>query len=315
MPGGSSAVPSDAPKTESPAPLLGAAGQAGSVDHQDGIKDKWHSATHSAPLTAEGVCRREQYCILVWIETARDKKPLEAHAWGEALLKDFFQAIIGIPYAIMIISLTECMLFAPGWSKDLGMSYEDSRAHCQQLNGIHPWVGSAIEVTTLQRTVKEGRYDVARAKQYTHERTKERLTKMHASPTPSPMESPQPRHSLRELTRGQGMAQQADWYFIQETLQNMNLQDAPLHPGTPTRESHPATPELGQYDSPDMDDPEEDLTSQADFNSEEEYTDAMAVLGDPCQPNIIAGGTVPCIERGHVLNKTFIEEAWHEAGS
>ena len=72
------------------------------------------------------------------------------------------------------------------------MSYEDSRVHCQQLNGIHPWVGSAMEVTALQRMVKEGQYDVARAKQYTHERTKERFAKKRASPTPSPMESPNP---------------------------------------------------------------------------------------------------------------------------
>ena len=72
------------------------------------------------------------------------------------------------------------------------MSYEDSKAYCQQLNGIHPWVGSAVEATKLQRTVKEGQYSVARAKQYTHERTKERLAKMHASPTPSRVESPQP---------------------------------------------------------------------------------------------------------------------------
>ena len=129
---------------------------------------------HSAPHTAEGVCQWEQYCILVRIETARDKKPLQAHAWGEALLKDFFQATIGVPYAIIIISPIECMLFAPGRSKELGMSYKDSRTHCQQLNGIHSSVGSAVEVTTLQRMVKEGRYDVATAKQYTHERTKER---------------------------------------------------------------------------------------------------------------------------------------------
>ena len=40
MPGESSAAPSDAPKMESPVPLLGVAGQAGSVDHQDGIKDE-----------------------------------------------------------------------------------------------------------------------------------------------------------------------------------------------------------------------------------------------------------------------------------
>ena len=82
MPGRSSTVPSHTSKMESPAPVLGVAGQAGSVDQQDRIKDEQHSTTHSAPLTAEGVCRWEQYCILVRIETARDKKPLQAHAWG-----------------------------------------------------------------------------------------------------------------------------------------------------------------------------------------------------------------------------------------
>ena len=37
----------------------------------------------------------------------------------------------------------------------------------------------------------------------------------------------------------------------------MNLQDVLPHPGTPMRESHPATPEAGQYNSPDVDNPEE----------------------------------------------------------
>ena len=59
----------------------------------------------------------------------------------------------------------------------------------------------------------------------------------------------------------------------------MNLQDGPPRPGTPMRESHPVTPEAGQYDSPHVDDPEEDLTSQADFNSRDEYTDARGHSG------------------------------------
>ena len=120
---------------------------------------------------------------ILYTSLNRDSEGQEAplgSCLGELLLKDFFQATIGIPYAIIIISPTECMLFAPGCSKDLGMSYENSKAHCQSLNSIHPWVGSAMEVTTLQRMVKDGRYDMARAKQYTHERTKERLAKMHA---------------------------------------------------------------------------------------------------------------------------------------
>ena len=56
MPGGSSAVPGDTSKMESPVPLLGVAGQAGSVHQQDGIKDERHSTMHSARHTIEGVC-------------------------------------------------------------------------------------------------------------------------------------------------------------------------------------------------------------------------------------------------------------------
>ena len=64
MPGRSSTVPGDTSKMESLVPLLGAVGQAGSMD-PDGIKDELNPAMHSAALTTEGACRREQYCILV----------------------------------------------------------------------------------------------------------------------------------------------------------------------------------------------------------------------------------------------------------
>ena len=81
MPGRSSAVPGDTSKMESPVPLLGAAGQAGSMD-PDGIKKELNPAIHSAALAPEGACQPEQYCLLVRIQTARDKKPLQAHVWG-----------------------------------------------------------------------------------------------------------------------------------------------------------------------------------------------------------------------------------------
>ena len=102
---------------------------------------------------------------------------------------------------------------------------------------------------------------------------------MRASPTPSPTESPQAQHTLPEPARGHGMTRRANRYFIQETLRNMNLQDGQPHPGTSLRESCPATPEAGQYDSPDMYDPEEDLTSQADSDSKDEYKDATGHSG------------------------------------
>ena len=82
----------------------------------------------------------------------------------------------------------------------------------------------------------------------------------------------------------------------------MNLQDAPLCPGTPMRESHAASPEAGQYDSPDVDDQEEDLTSQADFDSEEEYTDATGH----------SGRSLPA-ERNHRRNRAKCN--FHRGGS
>ena len=41
----------------------------------------------------------------------------------------------------------------------------------------------------------------------------------------------------------------------------------------------PCNSEAGQYDSPDVDDPEEDLTSQADLDSGDEFTDATGHSG------------------------------------
>ena len=103
---------------------------------------------------------------------------------------------------------------------------------------------------------------------------------MRASPTPSPMESPQPHRPLPEVARGWGMTCCADHYFIQETLRNMNLKDPPPCPGMPACQDRPVTPEAGQYNSPNLDDQEEeDLTSQANFDSEVEYTDATGCSG------------------------------------
>ena len=120
---------------------------------------------------------------------------------------------------------------------------------------------------------------MTRAKQFTHELTKERLAKMHALPASSPMKSPQPHHPLPELAWGQGITHYADHYFIQETLRNMELQDQPPRPGIPVHKGCDVTPETDQYDSPDPDNQEDDLTSQSDLNSEEEYTDATGHSG------------------------------------
>ena len=174
MPGGSSAMPGDTPKTEPPTSLLGAAGRAGSAapDVSSEVKGETPLTTHSAVSVAEGAHRREQYCVSVRVVTERDQKPLQAYAWNEGLLNDFFKATIGLSHSVIITSPTECVIFAPGRSNGLGMSFDDSIKYCHTLSGMHKWVGQAVQVTALQRTVKEGRYDISRAREFTHERAK-----------------------------------------------------------------------------------------------------------------------------------------------
>ena len=80
----------------------------------------------------------------------------------------------------------ECVIVTPGHLNGLGMNFDDSIKYCHTLSGIHMWVGITVQVTALQRTVKEGRYDINRAKEFTHERTKHRIAQLHAAtPTTS----------------------------------------------------------------------------------------------------------------------------------
>ena len=166
-------------------------GQAGSaaLDEASGLKEDSPLATHSAILISEGACWQEQYCVLVQIMTARDKTPPPSHTWVKALLNNFFRVTIDLPHMVIIISLTECLIFTPGCSKDLGMSFDNSLANCHTLTSVYQWVGSSVQVTALQKMVKEGQHDVAQAKEFTHEWTKERLAKpgcISCDATPEP---------------------------------------------------------------------------------------------------------------------------------
>ena len=286
MPGGSSATPGDTPKTEPPMSLLGAAGPAGSaaLDVSSEVKEETPLTTHSAISVAEGARRREQYCVSVRVITERDQKPLQAYAWNEGLLNDFFKATIGLPHSVIITSPTECVIFAPARSNGLGMSFDDSIKYCHTLSGMHKWVGQAVQVTALQQTVKEGQYDISRTREFTHERTKSRLAQLHAAvPTPatsSPVCSP--RHSqpsAMEPPCGCGMTRRADRQYVQETLRNMgNLAlDVPRTRDEPQRQI--STPEAGQYDSADQDPEEDDLAAELDFDSEESDTEAIGNFG------------------------------------
>ena len=214
----------------------------------------------------------------VRVVTERDQKPLQAYAWNEGLLNDFFQATIGLPHSVIITSPSECMIFAPGRSNGLGMSFDDSTKYCHILSGVHKWVGLAVQVTALQWTVKEGGHNISRAREFTHERTKSRLAQLHAAvpmpTTPSPVGSP--RHSqppAMESPRGRGMTRRADRHYVQEILRNKGN----VALDEPQRQI--SMPEAGQYDSADQDPEEDDLAAELDFDSEEYDTEASGNFG------------------------------------
>ena len=59
------------------------------------------------------------------------------------------------------------------------MSWDKSLHYAHQLMGIHPWTGYMIEVVTLQQTLKEAHHEMQMAREFTHERTKQRIAHLN----------------------------------------------------------------------------------------------------------------------------------------
>ena len=60
------------------------------------------------------------------------------------------------------------------------MSWDESLCYAHQLTGIHPWTGYMIEVVALQRTLKEAHHEMQVPREFTHERTKQRIAHLNA---------------------------------------------------------------------------------------------------------------------------------------
>ena len=56
------------------------------------------------------------------------------------------------------------------------MSWDESLQYAHQLMGVHPWTGYMIEVVAYQWTLKEAQHEMQVAREFTHERTKQRIT-------------------------------------------------------------------------------------------------------------------------------------------
>ena len=130
--------------------------------------------------------------------------------------------------------------------------------------GIHPWTGYMIEVTAHQQTLKEARHEMQVAREFTHERTKQRIAYLNAlamvpavrAQSATPQRSP----------RGRGMTRRANRFFVQQQLLEMNF-DEPTFTLRPTLlGAQPESPEREQFDSAqeDIEEEEGDATSALD---------------------------------------------------
>ena len=269
MPGGSSAMKEEPARSGPPLSLLGATGSTEGSACQDDQATDPNTGSQSvlpAPTTvAEGVRRQEKYSLLVHIFTARGRQSLEPHAWVEDLLKDFFQLILGINLSVILLSPTECLIFCGNLAQGQGMSWDESLHYAHQLMGVHPWTGYMIDDVAHQRTLKEARHKMQVAREFTHERTKQRITHLNAlamapaakAQSATPQGSP----------RGRGMTRRADRYFVQQQLGEMNLQE-PTFAQCPTLlGTQPESPKCKQFDST-QEDAEEDSGATSTLDAE-----------------------------------------------
>ena len=234
-------------KSGLPPSLLGATGTAGQDEKAtDPIMGSWTVSPATAPV-AEGARRWEKYSLLVRIFTAQDRRSLEPHAWVEDLLKDFFQSILGINLSVILLSPTECLIFCDNRTQGQGMSWDESLHYAHQLTGIHPWTGYMIEVVALQWTLKEARHEMQVAREFTHERTKQKITHLNALAM-VPAAKAQPATPQRS-PRGRGMTRRADRYFIQQQLGEMNLEESAFVQHPTLLGAQPESPEHEQFDS------------------------------------------------------------------
>ena len=277
MPGRSTTAKEEPTKTSYPPPLLGAVGSAeGCADkdnHIDGpVMEPPRVSPAPAPV-AEGARPRQKYSLLVCIFTAHNT------CLGRGPVKRLFQSILGINLSVILLSPTECLIFCGNCTQGQGMSWDESLHYAHQLTGIHPWTGYMIEVTAHQQTLKEARHEMQVAREFTHERTKQRIAHLNTLAM-APAVRAQPATPQRS-PRGQGMTRQADRFFVQQQLWEMNF-DEPAFVQCPTLlGAQPESPEHKQFDS-DREDVEEEeggATSALDAEPDASMGEEMEASG------------------------------------
>ena len=141
------------------------------------------------------------------------------------------------------------------------MSWDESLQYAHQLTGIHPWTSYMIDVVAYQRTLKEARHEMQVAREFTHERTKQRITHLNAL-------AMAPAAKVRSATPqgsplGRGMTRQADRYFVQQQLGDMNLEESAFAQRPTLLGAQPESPRHEQFDSAQKDVKEDSKATSA----------------------------------------------------
>ena len=148
---------------------------------------------------------------------------------------------------MILLSPTECLIFCGDRTQHQGISLDESLHYVQQLMGIHPWTGYMIEVIAHQQTLKEAPHEMQVAREFTHERTKQRITHLNALAM-APVVKAQPATPQRS-SQGRGMTRRANRFFVQQQLKEMNFNEPAFMQCPALLGAQPESPECEQFDS------------------------------------------------------------------
>ena len=140
-----------------------------------------------------------------------------------------------------------------------------------------------IEVVALQRTLKDGCHEMQVAREFTHERTKQRIAHLNALAA-----APTTRAQLtmpQRSPRGHGMTRWADQFFVQQQLREMNFDEPAFAHHPALLGAQPETLENERFDSAheDAEEDEGDATSVVDTELDASMGEETDATGRPAR--------------------------------
>ena len=167
---------------------------------------------------------------------------------------------------MILLGPTECLIFCGNCPQGQGMLWDESLHYAHQLMGVHPWTGYMIEVVAHQRTLKEARHEMQVAREFTHERTKQRITHLNAFAMAPAVKA---RAAMpQDSPRGRGLTRRADQHFVQQQLGEMNLKQSTFAQCPALLGTQSESPECEQFNSTQEDTKEEDGKATSTLDAE-----------------------------------------------